>query len=279
MSLEEKHKFIIEHLDKIEKLTKTFGTYVTRIDSDTIKHFLLQFDLEHLPVAIKLLQNIDYYDTSRRLSLLDNLSRLIILNSNQALEDVLICPLKEFYGDSSYQMHRLFHRHLKSLTKNCKKFDQKWVGWNDIDRFDERKMTIFFVDDFIGSGDTVIGQWGLLQHYENRKKHRYCYAALVGYRDSIADALKQTFGRLEIIVSNELSETDRIFNDKNTVLSADEKEILKTYCHKVANDKEHVYGHKNSQSVVIFQDGSPNNAIPILTNESNGWYPLFPRHY
>ncbi len=273
-----KYKFLVDNQKKIEELALRFGTYVKRVDKESINHFLTQFDQAHMPLALKLLENIDYYDGTRRLSLIDDLCGMILKMTNESLTNVLFCPLKPFFGDSSDQIHRIFHRHMRKKVKNCVQYDQKFIHMSDLPHYN-RRTTVFFVDDFIGSGQSVIEQWGTLQHYENRRKHTYYYAVLVAYREAIDEIHKQTFGHFEILTANQLSDKDRTFNSKNKTFTKEEKELLMGYCERVSNSREHRYGHNNTQSLVVFQDGAPNNAIPILTQDTNGWYPLFPRHY
>lgn len=39
----------------------------------------------------------------------------------------------------------------------------------------------------------------------------------------------------------------------------------------------HALGYENSQSLVSFSHGSPNNTLPIIWSSTNGWNPLIPR--
>jgi hypothetical protein len=276
---DDKYKFLIDNQRKIEELAQRLASYAKRIDKDNINHFLTQFDAEHMGIGLKLIDNVDYYDGTRRLGLIDDICGMILKLTSKSLENVVFCPLKQFSGDSSDQVHRLFHRHMRNKVKDCRDYNAKFIHLSDLPGFKKKKTTVFFVDDFIGSGQSVVEQWGTMQHYENRKKHKYYFAVLVAYKEAVEQICKETFNHFEILTANELSDKDRIFSDKSIMFTAEEKEILKKYCKKVSNSDMHRYGHNNTQSLVVFQDGAPNNVIPILTQNTNGWYPLFPRHY
>ncbi|MCS4537643.1 MAG: hypothetical protein HYY67_02125 [Thaumarchaeota archaeon] len=276
---DEKYKFLIDNQEKIEELATRFGSYVTRVDKNNINRFLTQFEIEHLQVALKLLDNVDYYDGTRRLSLLKDLCGMVLAVSNTSLENVVFCPLNPFSADSSDQIHRIFRNVMKGRAKNCRNYNKKFIHMNDLEDLNGKPYTVFFVDDFIGSGQSVIEHWGTIQHYEDRDNHTYYFAVMVAYKEAIDEIRKQTFEHFEIITSRELTNRNRAFHKKSKIFTDKEKEILKEYCKRISSSDKHRYGHNNTQSLVVFQDRAPNNVIPILKQNTNNWYPLFPRFY
>ncbi len=53
--------------------------------------------------------------------------------------------------------------------------------------------------------------------------------------------------------------------------------ITKDFSEGVVSEKKNPLGYKNSQSLVVFEHTTPNNTLPIIWSDANGWRPLFPR--
>lgn len=275
---DEIERFFLTNHKRLSTLSKKFANYIVPIELDRIKFFISQFDYEHLDIVLKLLENVDYYAGDRRLALLHQLGGMILELTNKDLNNVLFCPMQRYPGDSSDQYYRMLYRHLKGRVTNCPKYNDKFIHLSDLSRYEDKKMTIFFIDDFIGSGQSVIEQWGTLQTYEN-DNHEYFYAVLVAYDQAVAEIRKETFEHFEIISARNLADREKIFHEENSTFTKDEKSILKAYCEKISHNPKHAYGHLNTQSLVVFQDNIPNNTIPILHKDHNNWVPLFQRYF
>lgn len=135
--------------------------------------------------------------------------------------------------------------------------------------------TIVFVDEFIGSGTTVLeflinsGSW-----YSD--EHNYYVTTLCSHQKGITK-IQDYNDQLNIIsVMDPLPDSKKLLHDENNLFSKDEKGILKKYVHQAEPRKIYHYGFKNTQSNIIFYERVSNNVLPILYSE-NKWYPLFKR--
>lgn len=273
-------RFLIENSPQIKELSQKFSGYTSRITKTNVEHFISQFKVDHLPLALKLLNNVDYYDAPTITDLARILGRDIKSLTNDSLNDVLICPIKPVSGTSTESIQRKLRLTMSSSSAERNSISQKIINFSDLETLstEQQHKTIFFVDDFIGSGDTIIQSWGRVQIWEN-DNHIYFVGALVAYQDAIERIEEETGHHFEIVAPTKLPITSRAFHNNNTVFTEEEKKILKKYCEILPNKKEHRYGHRNGQSLVIFSEMAPNNALPILHQKSDKWIPLFPRYF
>jgi len=275
-------QFLIDNSPAIEQLSRTFGNYSPGITKTNVEHFISQFRDEHLSLSLKLLENVDYYDSPIVTTLARDLGNQIKALTNPNLDNVLICPIKPVFGTSTESIQRKLRQTMASNASERNHISQKIINYIDLQGLanDSQQKTIFFVDDFIGSGDTVIRSWGRTQIWEN-DNHSYFVGVLVAYGDAIARIEEETGNHFEIIRSKELSENDRVFHPNNRIFTDAEKHILKSYCEALPNAREHRYGHRNGQSLVVFSEMCPNNTLPILHQQSTSpqWTPLFPRYF
>lgn len=135
--------------------------------------------------------------------------------------------------------------------------------------------TIIFVDEFIGSGTTVLefltnsGSW-----YSDELN--YHVVTLCSHQKGITK-IQEYNAKLNILsVMDPLPDSSKLLHDQNNLFSKDEKGILKKYVHMAEPRKIYHYGYKNTQSNIIFYERASNNILPILYSEKN-WYPLFKR--
>lgn len=135
--------------------------------------------------------------------------------------------------------------------------------------------TIVFVDEFIGSGTTVLefltnsGSW-----YSD--EHNYYVATLCSHQKGITK-IQEYHDKLNILsVMDPLPDSKKLLHDKNNLFTKVEKGVLKKYVHQAEPKKIYHYGYKNTQSNIIFYERASNNILPILYSEIE-WYPLFKR--
>ncbi|MGY5148905.1 MAG: phosphoribosyltransferase-like protein [Candidatus Nitrosopumilus sp. bin_68KS] len=277
---EDIRRFLIDKSNDLENLTSRFSSYSSGISRTNLDQFVSQFEPEHCELALKLLEHVDFYDGPRTIALARDLGQRIRSLTNADLDDVNISPIKPVIGTSSESIQRKLRQTMATTARERTAISKKFIKFMDLSELAniDTSMSIFFVDDFIGSGDTVIEAWGRVQMWEN-ENHSYFVGALVGYTDAINRVEEETANHFEIICSSELSEETRAFHPSNRTFTEEEKIILQNYCKKIPNSEQHVYGHRNGQSLVIFSDASPNNSLPILHRSTDTWKALFPRYY
>nr|WP_320154051.1 hypothetical protein [uncultured Draconibacterium sp.] len=145
--------------------------------------------------------------------------------------------------------------------------------------------TLVFLDDCIGSGNQLEDYFDKIHVREKldfacRNGVRVYYLILTGYNKNIATVqMKGKMKDIEIVACDELSEIDRIFNQKNIIWHDDDE-----YCR--ANEYfEHLekefginqYGYSNLDFAVFIHNNVPDWSLPIFWMENSDWTPLMKR--
>jgi hypothetical protein len=147
--------------------------------------------------------------------------------------------------------------------------------------------TVVFLDDFIGSGQSLQKQLKMLAsnhgHTLRNQNLNFFYIAVAGFQHgqkAVEEVISDLHLPLKLHVCDSLDESDRCFN-KSSRYFPDEHERIQA--RQIAHDfgfqlvRENSLGWGNCQSAVIFPDNCPNNNLPILWAEVNSWQPLFRR--
>ena len=277
-------QFLAERHNDILILANSFRTHITGINIGNINHYLSQFDHNDMAAAIKMLQKVDFYGGPRVIALARNLKKMIKERNNGTLQGILLCPMTTRSGDSANSMESL----LKNIMAEDPAEEKKMINQSSMLRsiFDLHKLaddvdpkTIVLLDRFIGTGSSIINTWGHMQQWQN-DNHRYIVVTLVAYEDAMEKIKEETDSVLDVLSGITLPSSARAFHKDNNNFSTVETNTIKKYCRKIEHNRKHWYGHNNSQSLVIFFDRSPNNALPVLhKTESQIWIPLFPRYF
>ena len=268
-------EFHSQNKPRIKDLVAKFADYHPPPSSEKLKNFFNQFSLNHMSLGLKVLDHVCYFshtDTINQIKLLaSDLNRKVDFTK----PNVYFSTMSLSSGTSSDTVMREV-RHAADMTSA--QYSDKFVHLRDLkpwqDEQDER--TIIFVDDFIGSGQTVSHLWNIHDRWYN-KRHLYYIGVVVGYEKPIKWIQEEMPFRV-ICPGDPLAESTRVFHDDNHDFSKKEKTALKKYCKMADDRKDFRYGYQNSQSLVVFYDNAPNNAIPILHHKSEKWkFPPFPR--
>jgi hypothetical protein len=241
---------------------------------------LRQFEPAHVPIALKLLESLDYYPHHRVVRELRDLAAMIRNRTGESLEETYFASFTEHgkSGDWIIADFR-FAANLRQTAKNSQFIDLASLSdfkiIPDVDHTPPPPKAFVFLDDFIGSGDSAISTWGRIQS-ETNVTDRYYHAALVGTEDGMA-RIREYAPELNLVCNRILRNEQKVFADGNPTFTLEEKRILKRYC-------EIAYpgwpgGYKNTQSLTVFYQRCSNNVIPVIYGENEDWIPLFPRQF
>ena len=259
---------------RISSLVKKFTGCYASVSSRRIKDFLNQFSPEHMDLGLKVLEQVCYFTPEAITNQVRLLVSLLCQEIDLQKSNVYFCTMSMSPGQSADTVMGIVRRvaNMSSSTYN-----DKFVYLKDLESWqsNENKRIIIFIDDFIGSGQTVSGVWTALQNWYN-EEHQYYVGVIIGYERIMKQIEDET--PFKVIHAIKLAENTRVFHNYNSVFSKSEKAILKKYC-KIADKRpEFRYGYKNSQSLIAFYDNTPNNTIPILHHRSANWrFPPLPR--
>ena len=264
--------FLENHNSQIITLARKFSSYFTTIDRNDVRAWLRQFHTEHLDVALKLLQFVDFYDTPRITNAYRTAhQQLLATIGSNSLDGITFFTFGRA-GKSWDQMIYLYRnandsipltkfKHYSEITSFFRGFDE-----------DSEEHKLVFIDDFIGTGSQAMETWDRLCEIPFPRESQVFLVTLVGFGKAIDEIMENT--DLRVVTPRYLSEENRVFSPENTVFDDTERDILRTYCESVGQGP---MGFGNCQASVVFYYKAPDNVISILRGHTEDWTPLFPR--
>lgn len=231
-----------------------------------------QFSPNHLDIALRLLQSVDFYDPPRiTRDYRTAHQHLMATIGSDSLEGVTFFPFGHA-GKSGSSMRYLFRNANNIPLSKCLHFSEITSFFFALEEEHEEEPKFVFIDDFIGTGSQAIETWDRLREIPFPRGSRVFLLTLVGFDRAIDEVTEKT--DLQVITPRILSEEDRIFSPENTIFDNMEKNILRRYCERVGQAP---MGFGNCQALVVFNYKSPDNIISILRGQTESWTPLFPR--
>lgn len=237
------------------------------------KEWLAQFEPSEIPLAILILQNIQYYDDKKVRTIIRKLSEKLS-NILQDTSNTLFFPLGTSTS-SSGGMHLYYYRKELHLSEDNFKLD-------DFKCYLHLNIDIVFFDDIIGSGKQATS---FFKNNLANQQARIHYIALMGFESGI-QYISDNTGFNSIIVGQRLTNQDIAFSEDSTIFG-DKKNEVKQLCQKYGDKlfHNHPLGYNNTQALIVLPYTVPNNTLPIIWAGDNNegrrsnllWTPLFQR--
>lgn len=253
--------------------------------------WLFNFTNDKYDQALSVLEKLEYFTENDIISLLNDRIKELIKRIQKGLI-VYFVPIGDF-GKSSY----LVAYYLKKTTafkdfaiRNTVHFVPSTESLKTM-TLPNNKYHIVFYDDFLGSGGSLIDFRTDTKNsliFSGILKKRIEYIICLLYIDKSSIAINKSFPNIKIIGEQRFKvfHTDRsIFGSRESMRSIrefcfDEGKGL-FYTKEKRKRIDHPLGYKNSQGILAFAHGTPNNTLPIIWsgNRKDGrrWVPLFPR--
>ncbi len=301
-------QFVTEKISDIFELSGIFKSYYTGIiNEENIINWLLQFgSLNNVKIAFKLLNNVNYFDTNKLVTLIVNSYKTI------ADSDLCICPVGTLYDSASMLIYSIG----KKLNITEEELNHKICT---IDQFISSLSTgaykgIVFVDDNITSGNQLnkfISELfgSTIQHREHVKYPLleneqailrelpiyYCVAIELSPSTNLANKLKEEYHlkQFEIIsghkdYNNYLEYGTKLWSNEDEAKEA--KDLVCKISYDLYTDKkgewgddklrERLCGYGNLGKLTLFSHNIPKSLLPIFWKygiyNGRGWFPLFP---
>jgi hypothetical protein len=244
-----------------------------------ILKWLNNFEKSEVSHVINILFNLTVYTTSEIEEVLNN-SFYKLFPVIDKDERVVVCPIGEF-GKSGSMVSYFFQK--TSFYKGNMKKITLLSSLNNINIVEGNTYKLILIDDFIGTGGSVEEFYNkeVLIH-KDKFTHRY-FIGIAGMDFGI-DRIKKCFDKILIPKSNifrkAFSGQARFFGYRN---HSKYRELAYKYGSKIAkpqkskSGKPNALGFENSQALVSFAYGTPNNTLSIIWANSEGWFPLIPR--
>ncbi len=258
------------------------GESITR---DDVSQWLEQFDsaverrlMFRLLERFRTISDAEMLEGLRRLNrLISHEGRIELAKGQRTLAHVLVAGVG-VAGASGQAMAYKYRQANNVRQRNVVSMDQICARVEA----DHEVRAIVLVDDFIGSGKTVIKELKQLAGLDREDLQVFAFA-VSGITEGVQrlEHDKQARAlRLRVEVAHPLTAAHRPFDSQSTVFANDSdqakaEEVVRHYGKELVPSMPLGYG---GQAVLLtLPDNCPNNAPPIFWSDTNGWRPLFPR--
>lgn len=256
-----------EYGDQVRAAAERFGDHEDMSVGRVLK-WVCQFADEHLPLALRLLERIRYYNTLN----VRTLSRQLVEIVGEELPaaqypSIAIVPAGG-PGSGAMVMSRVFReaivgRHRYQLV-DMLKLAQANPG---------KYSAVVFVDDFSGTGNTLQRWWATVEPIVRPLDAEVVVALLVlNYR---ARQKVQSISS-RVLCIDELDHAADVFDNACAHFAEDQGSLLE-YAKRTRCSPIYKRGYGDCGLILSFRHGCPNNSIPTLWHESEDWKSLFMR--
>ncbi len=272
---------------RYKKWINRFGSYRAGIINVTIDSWLEQFEHPDKDLAARILDSVEFYgQTQIQAAYRQALQALPGWNEDPAKRKGKWC-FAAMSGSAGESGDAMLYQFRLANGLDAKKHNSIFVERSELFRRtlladrDEKKLgrndVVVLLDDFTGTGKQVCDAWndpetsfGALLAGVG-KVYLIVVAASQAAKKKIADETSIT-----LAPAHQLHDGDNVFSTNCAHFTPKERGRLVHYG-KMA-DNRNPKGFGECGLLVVFQHRAPNNTLPILHMEHNGWVGLFPRH-
>lgn len=282
---------------------KGLSAYRSRpIEISHIRSWLNQFDdNQERRLMFNILSKINYYDGFKireKIKLIHkrisrDLPHIVltvdeISKRDRQRKDIIVSGFDKL-GKSTPLYARIYRQENDVISKNIV-FPNKLKSL--ISSSSQKISSIVFVDDIIGSGETIIKEMNNLNKdigsVLKEKNIKVYITAIVGFEkgvENIKKSLKDIDFNFEVYCPDGIAENETC-NADNSILYSDsiEKErtieVIKKYHQRLCLNSEYFtpFGYKNEGLLVAFYEACPNNTLPLIWKTEEGkWNALLNR--
>lgn len=263
----------------VGQIEEIIESWPVKISLDHAIKWVMQFDAEHYPLAVRILNNIDILDSySIRSALEIAHTKLIRKISEKGSPMERYNTLFAAIGNTAKSGSLIAYHYRTTVGLSEKDF----VSNDDEDKLDLSKIeNIVLVDDVIGSGKTIAHEVKRVAEevYSLTKSRNLFVLTVAGYEEGIKHIIEETGAT--VVTALEYSSKDTVANldgvfykdmpvsERNATL-----EIIKKYNRVVSTSS---LGFSQLGGLLAFDHNTPNTTLPVIWSNSKGWLPLFPR--
>ncbi|MBL0387565.1 hypothetical protein JJB07_13040 [Tumebacillus sp. ITR2] len=271
-----KLKLLQRELDIITKRLSSSVTYTELLN------WLGNFEENEKEYVLELLSLFDYITSDDIFERYYEHFSTILSRENE--KKIVVHPIGK-YGKSGTAMMYYAKKAIEE-TKQKDRFDFVYDIKNYIDGLESLDGIVFvFIDDIFGSGDSTIEYFNerIRDGVNSKSEQATIYFVSIITMSNAKGIIEQSVPRS--IILTEIRE--KVFTEGIGLIERKERiRKIKDICRKYAEKGGKLYlkdknfkpfGYKDSQALIAFSYGTPNNTIPIFWGNRQGWFPLFPR--
>jgi hypothetical protein len=225
---------------------------------------------QYIEVLLTLLKELKYYTKKTANRILVDLHEQLKTNSNYTIDNTVFAYIKSKDGISnSSNDYWTEYKLLNNINRN--------ICYENLNAINETAWecieNIVFIDDFSGSGKSIIAE---LTKYKDQFKEKNVYIIIVCAMGMAVNNLKE-FGEthginIRFIYSQIFKKAfeQKLFSDNN---AAKEKYVSFAKSKNIGWE----LGFKDTEALVSFYNNTPNNTLGFILYKSDRYFPLFPR--
>ncbi len=260
---------------KFGEITKRWGDADFKKNFDIIlENWLNQFSKDERPLLLELLKNFYYYTEKSIDKKVVELHNRFLERNGDDLSKVLFAKIPKEYGVANSDIMFTSYWYNNNIKGNC--------SLDVIREYLEKDAipeNLVIVDDYIGSGDTVIGAFKEMLSIAP-ELHNSKLFVLAIHSSSIGEKVLRDYSSalgLDLTFIY-LDKTDKAFNDDYIFSKIDaelKKEEYSTICAKRKVGKNVVLGYRDIQSLVSFEKTTPNDTLGLFWHSAENFVSLF----
>ena len=237
------------------------------INQGRVLEWIEQFDDEDLECAVQLLRNIRYYSAPRIREMLPTLVRRSYQKFRGIPKETIYFVPVGNQGSGSGIIAR--------ALRNAGVDSDQIIHMLELNRLPDNEVGgIVFIDDFSGTGDSLVGWWETVEMMVRPKNADWVVAVLV-LNESAEEKLHEFTP--DIVWVEQLSDDDNVLSPDSLVFTEAEKQTILEYCARTECDERYLKGYGDCGLLLAFKHGCPDNSLPILWWPDSDWKSLFLR--
>ena len=257
--------------------------FYNQITPYDVIRWLFNFEDEDVELAVQLLEHVIFLrddDVKGRLY-----DQIVKLPRDRKKHIVPLGKPGKSGSAVSYWIHGLMKRNdLQSM--NFHSSVESFISYRNSAKWETQKDIVVYVDDFIGSGGSVVTALSLEEKIvrpevlsDASSGRLYVIAAIV--MDNGYSKISQDISGAIILGDLHCKGFDP---HKKVFGSYFKTKAVREMCYKYGKQlfKDFPLGFENTQSLVLMQHSSPNNTVPVLWSnkqyQGRNWIPLVPRN-
>jgi hypothetical protein len=260
-------KISTEYHAEIGEAASRFGDHED-VSEGRIANWMKQFDDGDLNLASRVLKKIRYYAASNIRSMTRELCQMILEDHSETPASRVAFVAAGDPGSSSEIIHRVLRD--VPATRKCRK-----MRMTDLVNLKEGDVSVLvLLDDFSGTGKQMSDWWANIETLV-RPLNALVIVAVLALNKEAEDAILEFAD--ECFHVDYFNDDANVFSGHNRDFSDGDRKMIEEYCNRTNCKPAFRKGFGECGLLVAFKHGCPNNSLPILWWNQDGWVPLFKR--
>lgn len=278
---------LLEQLEDYQiQITLLCQRFHYAIDEFDILGWLKNFQPSEWQDALTVLSMVEYLDNSEIIEaynyclgkILNIVPEKVSVNFGKKIRKkktkLIVIPLGELGKSGSGMIY--FLRKTKTFSEKKHRFEIVY-DLDKLSNFIGSRYSLLFIDDYFGSGGSAVKFYEKeIQSRITEKTNSY-WISIVSQEKAIT-LIQNKIPNCTVI---SWKSRDKVFlRNRSPFGSYDKVKLFRDLCYKygVILDYDNPLGYDNTQGMITFSYGAPNNLLPIFWSSNKQWRPIFPRY-